>query len=426
MSLAAAFLGGAQGRLLPASIPFRFFIAGIVFHIAMWGTLFLAADEVPDFAGGPGLPLAALHLLTLGVFAMVAMGAALQMLPVATRRAVPSDWPVRLAFWLMLPGIALMAYGMAGYVALSLGLGVALAGLGLLMLASLLGQNLARARDLPLVAAYGWGAVASLAALVGLGLALAADYDLGFLPYHGRAALAHLVLAVFGFMGLLVIGFSHILVPMFALSPAPPATPGRLGLACWLAAIVLAAAGAFAGSNMLFASGVVLGLAGALLYLGSMAWVWRRRLRKRLGLSFVLVRLAWACLPASLVLALAATFDLAGPRGPQLAAFVALWGWLLTFLTAILQRIMPFLASMHAAKSNGKAPRVSEMTAERPLQLHAACHVAALLLVGAGIAGDMPLAVRAGAAAGLAGSLAFAAFAWPIVRRLFRAPAGRA
>ena len=36
MTLAATFLGGAKSRLLPASIPFRFFIAAAIFHVAMW------------------------------------------------------------------------------------------------------------------------------------------------------------------------------------------------------------------------------------------------------------------------------------------------------------------------------------------------------------------------------------------------------
>jgi hypothetical protein len=36
VTLAATFLGGAQSRLLPASIPFRFFAAAAAFHVLMW------------------------------------------------------------------------------------------------------------------------------------------------------------------------------------------------------------------------------------------------------------------------------------------------------------------------------------------------------------------------------------------------------
>ena len=36
MTLAATFLGGASGRLLPASVPLRFFGAAIAYHFAAW------------------------------------------------------------------------------------------------------------------------------------------------------------------------------------------------------------------------------------------------------------------------------------------------------------------------------------------------------------------------------------------------------
>lgn len=419
MSIGATFLGGAQSRLLPPSLPFRFFAAGIVFHILMWAVLLAVAAEVPGFRGGLGGALAALHFLTLGVFGAVAIGAALQMLPVATRRPMPTSWPVRLAFWLYIPGVPVLVHGMAVYSVRMMELGAVLTGAGLLLLAALLADNLRRAKDLPLVAAYGWMAVVSLALLVLFGFLLVFNFEFGFLPDHAGVALAHLVLAVFGFMGMLAIGFSHILVPMFALSPAPPAGPGRLGALAWLAALAAGVAGALAAMPWLFALGIVLALAGSGVYLWSMAWLWRRRMRKRLGLSFALARLSWGLLPLALVLALAAAFGLAGPRGATLAGFVALWGWLLTFLLAILQRIMPFLASMHAAKIRGKPPLLSELTAEMPLRIHAAGHLVALALVATGIIVDAPLLVRLGAAAGLVGALAFAAFAVPIVRRLF-------
>ena len=419
MSLGATFLGGAKSRLLPASIPFRFFLAGVVFHILMWFALLVAADEAAGFAGGLGPTLGALHFLTLGVLATVAIGAALQMLPVATRQPMPTSWPIRLGFWLYVPAVPVLVHGMASHDATVMAWGGAIAGAGLLLLAFLLADNLRRAKDLPLVAAYGWLAVGSLVALVLLGLALVFDTRLAFLPDRAGLALAHLILGVLGFMGLLAVGFSHILVPMFTLSPAPPRTIGRVGLALWAGALGFTLAGALFDMAVLFTAGAALALAGSAVYLWTMGWIWRRRLRRHLGVSFLLVRLAWTLLPLSLLLALGASFDLLGANGATLAGFIALWGWLLTFLLAILQRIMPFLASMHAAKVKGKPPLLSELTAETPLRVHAACHLAALILIAAGIALDFVPAVRLGAAAGLIGSLAFAAFALILTRRLF-------
>jgi CBS-domain-containing membrane protein len=115
---------------------------------------------------------------------------------------------------------------------------------------------------------------------------------------------------------------------------------------------------------------------------------------------------------------MAATFGLAGVNGPTLFGFLLLFGWLLTFLLGILQRIMPFLASMHATRPKGQMPRpVSELSAAQPLKLLAGCHLAALVLLSAAILIEsIPLA-QLGAAIGLLGALAFAWFTGDLLLR---------
>ena len=71
-------IGGYQSdsRLLPPSLPFRFFAAAAVFHVLLWLVLLFAAGNATSFAGGLGPVLAAVHLLTLGVLTTTAIGAA--------------------------------------------------------------------------------------------------------------------------------------------------------------------------------------------------------------------------------------------------------------------------------------------------------------------------------------------------------------
>src|ERR1039457_4561679 len=135
MSIAATFLGGAKSRLLPASIPFRFFAAAAVFHVLLWLVLLAAAGEAVSFRGGLGSTLASVHLLTLGVLTTTAIGASVQLLPVTTRRWLHAD-------------------------------------------------NLRRASGLAVVGAYGWAALAALVMAIALGLALAFNEEAGFLPDH--------------------------------------------------------------------------------------------------------------------------------------------------------------------------------------------------------------------------------------------------
>jgi hypothetical protein len=419
MMLAATFLAGAKSRLLPASIPFRFFAAAAIFHVALWAVLLAAGADLCGFRGGPGPVLAAVHLLTLGVLTTTAMGAAVQLLPVATRRALAAVWPIKLVFWLTVPGMAAMVLGMYTAQMAVLIPSAVVTTLGLLLFGALLADNLRRAGSLLVVAAYGWAALAALVLLILLGLVLALDYELGLLSDHGAVALAHMILGGFGFMGLLALGFSHVLVPMFALAAAPPKAPSFIGFGLALAGVALATAGAFADSVPILTGAGVIGLGGTGVHLWLMHGVLERGMRKRLGLSFILIRAAWAMLPLTLVVGLAALHGLAGQNGPTLFGLLLIGGWLLTFLLGVLQRILPFLASMHAPRSaRGAPPLVSELAASRPLQVQAVCHGAALLLLAAAIVADAAWLVRIGAGVGLVGALAFAWFTAGIVRRI--------
>lgn len=420
--LAGSFLGGAGDRLLPATIPFRYFCAGSLFHIAAWVGLFLGAGDLADFTGGTGLLLAAIHLLTLGMFAMIAFGAAFQLLPVATRQPLAATWPARLSFWLLGGGTLVLSYGMAQTNIFSLNFGAALVALAFAVFAILTADNLRRAGALAIVAAHGWLSLLALVGFVGLGLAISLDFEFGFLPDHQALAYLHMMLATFGFMGVLALGFSLVLVPMFALARAPGNWPGILQLGFAAVAIALATINSqTALPGLGLATALAAGLSGGI-YIWHMWHILRSGMRKRLGLSFVLIRLSWAFLAAALLVGLMLPFDQPLETAPALFGFLALVGWLLTFLTGILQRIAPFLASMHSTGKGGLPPLMSDLTPDLPLKLHAAGHIAALILCLAGILWPMPLLVQIGAVSGAAGAVAYAWFIFSIAIRLRRQP----
>ncbi len=414
----ASFLGGASGRLLPASIPFRFFLAAAFFHVAAWVMLLMGADEVAAYEGGVGSLLGSIHLLTLGVLAMSVMGASFQLLPVVTRRALGRVWPARLCFWLMITGVALLSLGLSAPDIAAMEFGAALVLAGFAVFAVLTADNLIRARGLANVAAHGWGALVSLVGLMALAAALIADFRVGFLADHQGIARLHMIVAVFGFMGLFVVGFSQILIPMFALSRALPRGLGWVHLGLALGALAMFVIGEFRHVQSM----VILGAAGALL--GGVVYVWlmmaalKSAMRKRLGLSFVLIRWSWVMVLTGLLIGLALTLGVDIPNGGALFGFVILGGWLLTFLTGILQRIMPFLASMHGADRSGKPLLLSDLTAQTPLRVHAVCHLSALGLISLGIVANRGAIVATGAGVGLVGAIAFAVFAVLVVVRL--------
>lgn len=381
------FANVARSRLLPISVPFRYFGAAVAFNVAAWALLLANAGELEDFAGGLGPVFGALHLVTLGVLAMAAIGATLQLLPVATRQAVRALWAVKLAWWLLAAGAALFAFAAATYRVQWMGPGAMAVVAALGIYGVLLFLNLRGARGMRVVVAHGWAALACLAALAATGLALVARYEHGLALDHAAFRSAHLVLAAYGFMGLLAAGLSNFLLPMLAVGPPPPARRSYAVLALAVAAIVLAVLG-------WTKAGALLGLAAAAGHVWLMERSLRARLRPPLGTAFVLVRVSWACLLASLVVA-----ALGGT--PALFGLLLVPGWLLTFLLGVLQRIVPFLASVHAL--GGERPLASRLTPPRLLAAHAALHLGALALLFIGFH-------AAGTALGLAAALAFAAF----------------
>lgn len=407
---ASGFLGTAKSRLLPASVPFRFFVAATVCHVLLWGAVLFAASDFPRFRGGAGPALAAVHLLTLGVLTFTAVGAAVQLLPVATTRPLAAVWPIRLASWLLIPGALVLIAGMAAADSTWMIAGASASTLGLLLFGALLADNLCRAGSMPVVRAYGWAAFASLIALVALGLALSLDDRFGFLIDHAAAARAHMILGGFGFMGMLALGFSHVLIPMFALSNAPDQRTAWLGFAAATAAVALSAIGALRDGLALQTAACVAGVVAVGLHLGLMRVALAGGMRKRLGLSFVLIRASWVMLALTPLAALAALQGWAGLGGPTLFGLVALGGWLMTFLLGVLQRIVPFLASMHVSRASGGPPLLTDLGFAAPLKVHAVCHLTAIAALALAIVLDIPQLAEGAAVVGAAGALAFAAY----------------
>ncbi|MCW9034813.1 MAG: hypothetical protein OQJ97_11395 [Rhodospirillales bacterium] len=409
-------LMGAQSRLLPPSLPFRFFIAAAVFHIFVWVVLFLGAEDAQSFIGGPGLPLGAIHLLTLGVFVMTAIGASFQLLTVATGAAHKWLWACKLAWWLYLPGILILIHGFtSGDHHVQVG-GAFLTIAALVVYIVVVGDILARSNSLKMALSHTWVGLLSLIALFVLGFLLIVDFEHGILPEHSAIGMAHLILAVFGFMGMLTFGFSHILVPMFALSPAPPEKPGFASFEISVGALILAVVGTLSSLAVVQFAAIILGLVAAGMHIWTMNWSLKNGMRKKLGLSFVMVKAGWVMLIVTLLIGALAVIDTAGDNVVTLFGFLALFGWLLTFLTGILQRVIPFLASMNMNKKGVKAPRLSEMASETSLKIHAVCHGIAVLFISLGIVLNQTLFIQGGAISGVIGSIGFLWFTLAIVK----------
>lgn len=421
---ASSFLGTAKSRLLPASMPFRFFGAATLFHLLFWLLLLVDAGGATVFAGGLGPPLAGLHSLTLGTLTMTAIGASLQLLPVATRQSIGSTRWIVLLWWLYLPSLLLLLVGMGWPQTTLLAVGGVGTTAALLLYAVLLARNLAGARGMPVVLVHGWLALAALVVLLAAALSMIGGYVGWTLVLdRGRALPLHVAYAGYGFMAMLIMGFSAILVPMFALSPPPPTRRALTGAGLGALALLLSllAVGADA-SRWWWVLACALALAGFAIHVAQMRRCLADGMRRDLGSSFVLVRLGWGLIAASIALALLQALGAAVPSLqlpdtwlPFTLPTVLLMLGLLSVLTGVLSRILPFLASMHAPPGKRGPPVPSSLTAAGPQRWHAWAHPAACALlalaVWTGQAWLMVLAALAGASGAVA-MVAFFVHAW--------------
>ncbi len=398
------FLSGANSRLLPPSIPFRFFMVAMICYMLFWVTLFFNAADLTGYMIGSGPLLSMIHIATLGILTMTVIGASLQLLSVATRKAFRGFWICRLLSWVYIPGFMLLAYGMFQGEHLGMMGGAILTAIGLLIFFYLIINNIRGVQGMAAIMAHCWTAMLSLIGLLILGIMLIIDMEHGFMSDHLAMVLSHFILAIFGFMSLLAMGFSYILVPMFALAPAPSEKIGRLSVASNTLAIIAILVGVNIYLNWVSLIGIFLAMVGVGVYLYGMMRVYGARMRKRLGTPFLLIRVGWAMLGLTIIWGAAGLMGYWSETGHTLFGVLAVVGWLLTFLTGILQRIIPFLSSMHTSGSGGIPMLASSMADERLLMVNAVGHLSGLAVVSFGVILDIFVIIKIGAVLGFIGA----------------------
>ncbi len=331
----------------PGALPLLHFgAAGVCFWLFGAGLL-LGAGRLVGFDLQARWALGLVHLLTLGWVAMTLLGALLQMTAVHGRRGLALA-PLAYAGW------ALLAGGLATFVGLLWAgsdrywLGAALAASGVALDLLVLVLTMARAEASDFTSRHFAVGLAFLASLATVGLLMALDRGRGVLvPDPDGALIAHVHLALVGWVSISILGASYRLVPPVALFRARSRLAGRLALG-------LAAFGAG-------------GLAVDALW-GGRGWLplWACVLVAAFGLY---ARQALADSPAKGPSAALTDFSLAGgaawcalglfmafQREPSSASqraayvFLALLGWVTPHILAQIQKILPFVVWMRLSQ----------------------------------------------------------------------------
>lgn len=398
-----AYPGLSLEQAPPISGPFRFFLTAPLLGIAAALLLPWLGDGALVSRWSPGI-LAVVHLLTLGLLAMVMFGAMLQMLPVVAGSPVSHPLGVATLLHLLLTaGTLALALGLArGTPWLLQGAALLLAG-AVVLFASVAGLSLWRT---PRAHAAVRGMALAVAALVlasGLGLYLLAGHGWATVPLaRGVITDLHAGWGLLGWVGLLVIGVAFQVVPMFQMTPAYPAWMQR-----WLPPLVVAALAAWS----LFALGAWAGrlaaefALAALLALFAVATLQLQRRRKRPVVDATLNfwRLGMALLLLTVVLWLAGQLWPAwgdDPRYPLLLGGVMLLGFATSVMVGMLYKIVPFLVWFHLQKqlltlgpdvARPRIPNMRQVIGDGWAQRHFRLHLLAVALLPAALFGPRPV-----------------------------------
>lgn len=383
----------------PMGVPARFLLTAPLFSVAFCLLLLKSGPQVMAGRWQPAT-LALVHLFTLGVLAQVMIGALLQFLPVAKSLPMPGGrWmPIAIhvclnlgtvllawAFlgrhaWLFLPAAALLAGAFGLFVGM---------GLVALLRPTLQGENLGI-----FYALAGLLVTALLGVLLAAGMAGAANWALPQLvDLHAGWGLA-------GAAGMLILGVAPTVVPMFLATPAYAPGKWRLLASAQLLALVIATLGIVLPDPALRHATGLLGQSATVACLAAFAgwtlWLQTKRRRREPDISAWLWRTGMLSL-----LAFAGGFMLpaivpslqAQPAYLDGLALLFLFGYLLSVLTAMLYKILPFLVWIHWQAHNPqrlRLPNTIEMARGASFQWQFRLHAAAcLLLPFAGLGGGV-------------------------------------
>jgi hypothetical protein len=397
----------------PYSVPVRFFLTAPV-HGALAGLLIVWQGEAIYDSRWSAAALAVTHLLTVGVLMQVMIGALFQFLPVAAGASIQGSrrWAAVVHPALNLGVLALAAGFLTASPPLFAVAACALAlGVGAFLFAALWAV-LPAAHASPTIPALKT-ALAGLLVTVSIGLYLLSVYAFGVKGRPEVLTAQHAAWGLLGWSGLLVIGVSYVVVPMFQLTPPyRPAFSGRFApllaglLVIWTVAQVIAGSAAIAVAGALLAAGVVV-------YAVMTLRLQAKSKRPRADVTVRYWRLGMGLAIAAAVVWAGGLVD--PDATPARTAFLVGWlaipGALAAVVVGMLYKVLPFLSWLHlqnrvTERGGGKVPHMGTFIPETGMRRQFWAHCAALLLLVASV-----FVVELSRVAGLALLMSFALLA---------------
>jgi hypothetical protein len=313
----------------------------------------------------------------------IMLGAILQMLPVVAGTPVARPQLIAaIVHTSVTLGIVLLCVGLIFTSPLALKIALPILAVALLLFAALVVFTLRRAQPQNMTARAMRLAALMLASTVVLGLILLSNHAYGWwLQAREIVSDLHLTWGLLGWVGLLVVGVSYQVVPMFQLTPAYPKKMTRW-LAITLFVVLLALAVASPALKMILQ---ILLAAGFAYFALTTLWLQSCRRRKLPDVTLTFWRGGMLSLLCAISLWLAAQMlpAIAAMRGYELLlGALMIVGFAMSLINGMLYKIVPFLVWFHLQSRRGlhgaAVPNVREILPETRTRRQMWLHFAAL------------------------------------------------
>ena len=322
----------------------HFFIAGIVFLVLSGVWLFGMTYEILGYF--ISFSWAAFsHLYLLGFVMMIIFGAMYQLLPVVLEAPIFSKDFAYIQFYAYLVGLVMMVLGFSvdGLSPL-IAYGAVILYTSMLIFCSNVFLTFYRLETMSLVGNFLLVATVFLFLSVSLGLLIGLNLSHGFLEIDMDAwTKAHIIGTLGGFVMMVIMGVSMVLIPMFSLSHGFKDTFIKaafylysMGIFGCMTALI------FALSSWLLMFSALLGLIGVVCYLNQMRIIFSQRVRKQNDYWVKNIVLAWGHLILS-SLSLIMYVVSGKSQWAMLLGVIFFFGFLLPFVVGHIYKIFPFL-----------------------------------------------------------------------------------
>lgn len=322
----------------------HFFIAGIVFlSLSGVALLFMSAD-ISGYIISSSLA-AFSHLYLLGFVMMVIFGAMYQLLPVVLEAPIFSKDFAYVQFYMYIVGFSLMVSGFSvSELHLLIPYGSVITYLSMLIFCFNVFLTFYRLEHSTLVSKFLLIGTIFLFISVSLGLVIGLSLGHGLLTIDIDAWVkAHMIGTLGGFVMMIVMGVSMVLIPMFSLSHGfdekwinAALYLHSIGTALCMVALILQIPWMFQ------ALGAALMVAAIACFVVQISIIFKQRARKQNDYWVKNVIFALVCLVAS-VICCALYFALGNSVLGMLAGVLFFFGFLLSFIVGHIYKILPFL-----------------------------------------------------------------------------------